>query len=85
MDKGESRGSQCQRIVDYIVKFRSITSAQAMDDLGCFRLASRVHDLKQMGYPIKSIWVHGKNRFGDSTRYKMYVLPEEWEGWKQRS
>lgn len=85
MDERESKSTQCQRIIEYIVKFRSITAQQAMDDLGCFRLASRIHDLKQRGYPIKSIWVHGKNRYGESTKYKMYVLPEEWEGWKQSS
>ena len=85
MDERESKSSQCQRIIEYIVKFRSITSQQAMDDLGCFRLASRVHDLKQKGYPIRGFWVYGKNRYGEKTKYKMYTLDEEWEGWKQSS
>ena len=85
MDEVESKQSQCQRIVEYIRKFRSITSAQAMDDLGCFRLASRIHDLKRMGYPIHGFWVRGMNRFGEKTKYKMYTLDEEWEGWKQSS
>lgn len=85
MDERESKSTQCQRIINYIIKFRAITAAQAMDDLGCFRLASRIYDLKQQGYPIKSIWVHDKNRYGEKVRYKMYVLPEEWEGWKQSS
>ena len=85
MDERESKSSQCQRIIEYIVKFRSITAQEAMDDLGCFRLASRIHDLKQRGYPINGFWVHGKNRYGESTKYKMYTLDKEWEGWKQSS
>lgn len=85
MDERESKSSQCQRIIEYIVKFRSITAQQAMDDLGCFRLASRIYDLKQRGYPIHGFLVHGKNRYGEKTTYKMYTLDEEWEGWKQSS
>ena len=85
MVEEQSKQTQCKRIIEYIKKFRSITSSQAMDDLGCFRLASRVYDLKQMGYATKSIWVHGTNRYGEKTKYKMYVLGEEWDGWKQSS
>lgn len=72
----ESKSSQCQRIIDYIVKHGSISSSQAMDDLGCFRLASRIHDLKRKGFPIIDSWAEGKNRFGDTTRYKVYGLEE---------
>lgn len=76
MDEGKA--SQCQRIIDYIVKHGSISSSEAMDDLGCFRLASRIHDLKKRGYPIVDKWETGMNRYGEDTRYKTYSLEEEW-------
>lgn len=42
--------TQCERILDYISDFGSITSMEAMQDLGCMRLASRICDLKKQGY-----------------------------------
>lgn len=83
MVEEQSNQTQCQRIIEYIVKHRSITSAEAMDEFGCYRLASRIHDLKKRGYPINSFMVHGKNRYGKGTKYKMYTLDEDWEGWQQ--
>lgn len=41
--------TQCERILDYISDFGSITSFEAMRDLGCMRLASRICDLKRQG------------------------------------
>ena len=38
--------TQCERIVQYMKDFGSITTLQAFTDLGCTRLASRVTDLK---------------------------------------
>ena len=74
MVEEQSKQSQCQRILDYINRFMWITSADAMDDLGCFRLASRIHDLKKKGYPIIDTWVVKKNRYGEFVRYKAYGL-----------
>lgn len=42
--------TQCERILDYISDFGSITSFEAIRDLGCMRLASRICDLKRQGY-----------------------------------
>lgn len=46
--------TQCQRILDYMDQFGSISTLEAFRDLGVARLASRIHDLKDMGYNIKS-------------------------------
>ena len=65
---------QTERILKYINDFGSITSLQAMQDLGVMRLASRITDLKQAGYEIDSKFVHSKNRYGEPIKYKRYYM-----------
>ena len=65
---------QAERILKYINDFGSITSLQAMQDLGVMRLASRITDLKQAGYEIDSEYVHSKNRYGEPMKYKRYYM-----------
>ena len=65
---------QTERILKYINDFGSITSLQAMQDLGVMRLASRITDLKQAGYEIDSEFVHSKNRYGEPMKYKRYYM-----------
>lgn len=66
--------TQCERIIQYMKDFGSITTHQAFTDLGCTRLASRVNDLKKQGYDIKSEFVSGKNRYDETVSYKKYYL-----------
>ena len=66
--------TQCERIIQYMKDFGSITTHQAFTDLGCTRLASRVTDLKRQGYDIKSEFVSGKNRYDETVSYKKYYL-----------
>ena len=68
--------TQCQRIIDYMMQFGSISTIEAFNDLGVARLASRIHDLKAMGYNIVSVTKTGKNRFGEKTSFKVYSLAE---------
>ena len=71
--------TQCERIIDYMMQFGSISTLEAFSDLGVARLASRIHDLKGMGYNITSETKSSKNRFGEKTYYKVYRLAEEKE------
>ena len=71
--------TQCQRILDYMDQFGSISTLEAFKDLGVARLASRIHDLKSMGYNIVSETRSSKNRFGEDTHFKVYRLAEEEE------
>ena len=66
--------SQCKAIIQYMEKHGSITSREAMEKLGCMRLASRISDLKKSGVRIGSIMETGKNRFGEDSRYSRYFL-----------
>ena len=69
--------TQCQRILDYMDQFGSISTFEAFKDLGVARLASRIHDLKMMGYHIESETKSMKNRYGERTFFKVYRLAEE--------
>lgn len=66
--------NQCDRILQYIKDFGSITTWQAYQDLGVTRLASRIWDLKQLGYELKKTRINTKNRYGDNTHYDEYRL-----------
>lgn len=69
--------TQCQRILDYMDQFGSISTLEAFRDLGVARLASRIHDLKSMGYNIVSETKSDKNRFGEKIYFKVYRLAKE--------
>lgn len=69
-----SKKTQAQRVLDYIDDFGSITQFEAIRDLGVMRLASRVSDLKKMGYPIKGEMVAVKNRYEETCYIKRYSL-----------
>ena len=66
--------TQCERILQYMQDFGSISPMEAMQDLGCQRLAARIADLREQGINIKSEWETKKNRYGESTTYKRYRL-----------
>lgn len=72
-----SKATQAERILEYIEKFGSITQYEALQDLGCMRLASRISDLKKQGYPIKGETVTVQNRFGEDCYIKRYSLAGE--------
>ena len=72
----EHKPTQNERIIDYIHQFGSITQLQALQDLGIMRLASRISDLKRLGYPIDSKMQIVKNRFEEDCHIKVYFLKE---------
>jgi len=41
-------------ILEYMVKFGSITPREALNKFNCFRLGARIWELKQKGYTINS-------------------------------
>lgn len=44
--------SQCKRIAEWLNNGNSITQLEALHRFGCFRLASRIHDLRERGMNI---------------------------------
>lgn len=74
MAKVDHKPTQNERILDYINRFGSITQLDALQDLGVMRLASRISDLRSLGYPIVSEIETVKNRYGEKCHIKRYKL-----------
>lgn len=51
-ENAQSGASQCNMIAKYLKDGNKITSLEALNLFGCFRLASRICDLKERGMNI---------------------------------
>ena len=69
--------TQTERIIRHLKDYGSITSLEAMNEYGIMRLASRICDLKAMGYTIKSERTEAKNRYGEPIWYATYKMEED--------
>ena len=75
MAKVDHKPSQNERILKYMNDFGSITQYEAMQDLGVMRLASRISDLRRLGYPITSKMEPVRNRYGETgTNVNSYFI-----------
>lgn len=52
-ENAQSSASQNKRIAAWLNAGHRITQLEALNLFQCFRLASRIHDLRDMGYDIK--------------------------------
>lgn len=68
--------TQCEKIVQYMRDFGSISTLEAFRDIGCTRLSGRIHDLRRQGYDIESNFETSRNRYGEAVSYKRYRLRE---------
>lgn len=71
------KSTQCDKVLEYMRTFGSITQLQALSDIGCMRLASRISDLRSQGYLIGRRMKTSKNRYGDDVYFAEYYLIEE--------
>ena len=71
------KATQCDKVLEYMRQFGSITKFEALADIGCKNLAHRISDLRQQGYAIGWRMAYGKNRYGDDMRFAEYYLIEE--------
>ena len=51
-DNPESSATQCQRIAEWLEQGNSLTQMEALNKFQCFRLASRINDLRNRGMQI---------------------------------
>jgi len=72
-----NKATQCDLVLEFMAANGSITPVEALDELGCMRLASRISDLKRMGHSIRKEMVEKKNRFGETVRFARYSIAEE--------
>ena len=61
------------RLLTYLQNYGSITSLDAIRDLGNTRLSATIFELRRDGYDILSEDVKVKNRWGTSTTVTRYV------------
>ena len=71
------KSTQCDKVLEYMKTFGSITQLQALQDIGCMRLASRNTDLRYQGYAIGRRIKTSKNRYGESVSFAEYYLEED--------
>jgi hypothetical protein len=58
---------QTKAVARYLMRHGSITPRQAMDELGIYRLSSRVHELRtEHGINVRSERVRVKTRSGET-------------------
>jgi len=69
--------TQEERTLEYMQKFGGITSKDAFNDLGITRLSAKIFNLKKQGYVIVDEMKQSKNRFGEITHFKKYMLADE--------
>lgn len=84
---GSHRGQKCPRkgarmsqnelILDYLKSGKSINPMIALKKFHCFRLASRIADLRARGHEIKRSITTDTNAEGDTVRYATYWLERE--------
>lgn len=75
-----SKATQAERVLSYMRDFGGITQLEALKDIGCMRLASRISDLKKQGYLIKGETITVKNRYEEDCYIKRYSLVVEADG-----
>lgn len=69
-----NRPTQRDRVLQYIKDFGCITSWDAYKDLGVSQLATRIFELKKMGYKFETTRISTTNRYGYPSHYGEYRL-----------
>lgn len=72
-----AKQSQRDLILKYLESGKSITQIEATEMFGCTRLAARINELRDAGYPIKSKMISSKSRYGVPTSYCQYSIQRE--------
>lgn len=53
-DTISDKTTQCKQILAYMRKYGSITPLEALMEFGCMRLSARIHDLRKLGWNIRT-------------------------------
>lgn len=77
MGQKDAKLTQCEKIIKYIKLHGSITQLEALQELGCMRLASRISQLNKEGYCIIKTMEKFTNNAGEVKRYARYRLAGE--------
>ena len=72
--KRRSGGTHYTRLLEYLKIHKTITSLQAIRDLGNTRLSATIFNLRKDGYAINSTDIPVPNRWGTKTMVAQYEL-----------
>ena len=75
--ENNKRPSQVKMALEYMREHGSITSLEAIQELGIMSLPKRICELDKMGYIIKKRKEMVTNRYGKRVVVKRYSLVEE--------
>ena len=70
-ENAASSATQREKILDYMLAGNSITAIEALNLFGCFRLASRISDIRSDGYIVYKTMVKDDK---SGKRYAQYSL-----------
>ena len=73
----EKHPTQCTRLVKFIEMYGSVSTIQAIVELGIINPSARVMELKAAGFPIVTTMTEGRNRFDEPCRYAVYTLKKD--------
>lgn len=71
--------NQCERLLAHLKEHKSITTAEAVTELGINSLSRRICDLRSRGFAIRKERASALNRYGERVYFKRYSL-EEYNG-----
>lgn len=71
-----TKPTQCDRIMQYMHQYGSITALDAMREFGCMRLAARINDLRKRDIKIRSVPQVSINRYGDKVSISRYYVEQ---------
>lgn len=66
--------TQCERILRHLNDYGSITSLEARRMIPYSVIASRISDLRGLGYPIEREFETAKNRYNEKVTYCRYRM-----------
>lgn len=73
----EKHPTQCWRLVAYIEKHGSISTMQAIIELGIVNPSARVSELRAAGVNIITTRTAGLNRFNEPCNYAVYTIKKD--------
>jgi len=69
--------TKTQAVKDHLKINGSITTWQAIQMYGETRLSAVIHNLREQGWDIESVWKEGTDRNGNESRWVEYILRGE--------
>ena len=65
---------QCQMLLDYLQLHGSVTGLQSINELGVMNYKGRIHDLRKLGYTIRTDYITRMNAHGEKKTFARYTL-----------